>query len=210
VSGDYRFSHEGEAAGRVRCIATRRLNLVPLHERHRTAFAEMHTDPEVMADLGGPISQAESEGKFDRYCAAYVERGFSRWVVESKDGEFLGYAGVLARPSTEHPLGPHCEIGWRLMRKAWGRGFATESAKAALEDAFRHTDLDEILSYTAPENSRSQAVMVRLGLRRDPARDFTAEFPRVGAWRGMVWAASRACHVRCRTESPSSLPRAVC
>lgn len=182
-----------------RCIATARLNLVPLHEGHRSAFAEMHSDTEVMADLGGPIGRAESDAKFDRYCAAFDDAGFSRWAVESKDKGFLGYAGVLPRPSPDHPLGPHCEIGWRFMRKAWGQGFASESAKAALQDVFRHTDLGEILSYTAADNPRSQAVMVRLGLRRDVSRDFTAEYPGVGAWHGMVWIAARACHAPPRT-----------
>ncbi len=72
------------------------------------------------------------------------------------------------------------------MRAAWGRGYATESAQAALDDAFRRKPLDEILSYTSADNLRSQAVMARLGLRREPARDFTT-----GSWRGLVWVASR-------------------
>jgi RimJ/RimL family protein N-acetyltransferase len=70
----------------------------------------------VSHDQGGPISRAESDAKLDRYAAAYGQYGFCRWAVETRDGESLGYTGImLANP--EHPIGSHCEIGWRLVRK---------------------------------------------------------------------------------------------
>jgi RimJ/RimL family protein N-acetyltransferase len=170
-------------------IQTSRLKLVCWDARHRGPFAEMHADPEVMLDLGGPISRSESDAKLARYAAAYREHGVSRWAVEADDGRFLGYAGVMPRLSPDHPLGPHFEIGCRFLRTVWGLGYATESAKAALSDALRRKRLDEIASYTSAANVRSQAVMMRLGLRRDPSRDFTAEYERVGSWRGLIWAA---------------------
>jgi RimJ/RimL family protein N-acetyltransferase len=89
-----------------------------------------------------------------------------------------------------HPLGSHMEIGRRLIRRAWGRGYATEGARAALADAFDHVGLKEVLSYTGPDNLRSQAVMARLRLRRDPARDFTAHYDGFGTWHGLVWVSS--------------------
>ena len=151
----------------------------------------MHADPEVMDDLGGPIEGVASDDKFDRYIAAHREYGISRWAIEEAGGLFVGYAGVMPRMSSSHPLGPHYEVGWRLIRSAWGRGYATESAAAALDHAFKHAGLQEILAYTSAENSRSQAVMKRLGLKRDPSRDFTAEYGILGQWRGLVWV-SRA------------------
>ena len=172
-------------------IQTHRLKLCPWRDDHRAAFARMHADPEVMADQGGPIDQSESSKKFDRYRAAYVEHGVSRWAVENTDGLFLGYAGVMPDVLPDHPLGPHFQIGWRFIHKAWGHGYATESAKAALQDAFRRPGLDEIVSYTGTENLRSQAVMARLKLRRDPSRDFVARYDGVGLWHGLVWVASR-------------------
>lgn len=170
-------------------VRTERLKLVPWRADHRIPFAALHADPEVMRDLGGPISGAESDAKLDRYRTAYVQHGLSRWAVEDIDGAFLGYAGVMPRLRPSHPLGPHFEVGWRFMRSAWGNGYATESARAALDDAFRRTGLVEILSYTGGDNVRSQAVMARLGLRRNPSRDFTAAYARVGLWRGLVWVA---------------------
>ena len=170
-------------------IRTKRLMLRPWGDEHRVPFAGMHADPEVMLDLGGPIGHSESAAKLDRYCRAYAEHGLSRWAVETLDGDFLGYAGVMPRPSPEHPLGSHFEVGWRLVRRAWDKGYATESARAALDDAFQRVGPGEIVSYTSADNSRSQAVMARLGLLRDTQRDFTAEYEDVGRWQGLVWVA---------------------
>jgi RimJ/RimL family protein N-acetyltransferase len=170
-------------------IRTERLKLLPWRDDHRAPFAEMHGDPAVMYDLGGPIVRAESDAKLDRYRASYAEHGLARWAVETLGGDFLGYAGIMPRLASGHPLGAHFEIGWRFTRRAWGNGYATESAQAALDDAFRRAGLKQIVSYTSADNLRSQAVMARLGLQRGPSRDFTAEDARVGLWRGLVWAA---------------------
>lgn len=170
-------------------ITTQRLRLRPWSEDHRDAFARMNADPEVMFDLGGPIDRAGSDEKLDRYRAWFEERGFSRWAVEDSQGRFLGYAGVCHRARADHPLGPHDEIGWRFAREAWGFGYATEAARAALDDVFAQFQLPEIVSYTAPENQRSRAVMDRLALRRDPSRDFTEHHENGGSWSGLVWVA---------------------
>jgi RimJ/RimL family protein N-acetyltransferase len=169
-------------------IETPRMRLRCWRESDRPAFAALHADAQVMHDAGGPLDRAESDAKLDRYVAAFARRGFTRWLVESPNGEFLGYTGIMpSRP--EHPLGEHVDIGWRLVRRAWGRGYATEAAKAALEDAFTRCGLAEVIACTTADNGRSQAVMARLGLRREPARDFSDHYgPRV--WHLLVWVAS--------------------
>jgi len=144
-----------------------------------------------MGDLGGPIARAASDAKLERYASAYRQCGLCRWALETRSGDFLGYVGVMPSPD-DHPLGAHFEIGWRLVRDAWGHGYASEAARAALHDAFTRVGLTEVLAYTSPENRRSQAVMDRLRLVRAPWRDFTADYAGVGAWHGLVWIAQPA------------------
>ena len=169
-------------------VDTARLRLRPLQERYREAFAIMQTDPEVMADLGGPFDRAASDEKFDRYRAWHQEHGHSRWAIEDSEGQFIGYAGVCPRTDEDHPLGSHREIGWRLVRAAWGNGYATEAASAALRDAMERCRMTEVFSYTSSDNVRSHAVMRKMGLERDPALDFTHCYTDV-PWSGLVWVA---------------------
>ena len=159
-------------------------------EELRDVFAALHSNPLVMADLGGPFDRAASDEKFDRYRDAWTINGISRWAVTDPTEGFLGYAGVMRRADPAHPLGTHYEIGWRFRPDAWGRGYATESAHQALRHAWTILEVAEIVSYTAADNQRSQAVMGRLGLKRHRARDFTARYPR-GDWSGLVWVAGR-------------------
>ncbi len=169
-------------------IETPRLRLRPWRESDRDAFAALNADPQVARDLGGPLSRAASDAKLDRYIDTFRRHGFCRWAIETRDGDFLGYAGVMP-PREDHPLYPHCEVGWRLERDAWGHGHATEAARAALDDVFTRVGLTEVVSFTAANNLRSQAVMARLNLTRDVSRDFTLHDERMGPWHGLVWFA---------------------
>ena len=171
-------------------IETERVRLRPWREADREAFTRLVTDSEVMADQGGPMSVDARNAKFDGYVEAWSKSGCCRMALETVEGEFLGYVGVMAI-GPGHPLGAHHDIGWRLHRAAWGKGYATEASKAALADAFTRLNPSEILAYTEPTNTRSIAVMERLNLRREPARDFAADYEGVGRWQGMVWSARR-------------------
>jgi len=169
-------------------IETPRLRLRPWQECDRPAFAALHADLEVMRDAGGPLDRPQSDAKLDRYVAAFERCGFTRWAIESRDRGFLGYVGIMpSRP--DHPIGEHVDIGWRLVRSAWGQGYATEAAKAALQDAFTRCGLAEVIAFTTADNRRSQAVMARLGLRRDLARDFRDHYGS-REWHLLVWVAS--------------------
>ncbi len=85
-------------------------------------------------------------------------------------GEFIGFTG-LDRVKGGLPV-HGVEIGWRLARSAWGHGYATEAARACLEYGFGTLGLDEIVAIAAAGNTRSQAVMRRLGMTHDPADTF--------------------------------------
>jgi RimJ/RimL family protein N-acetyltransferase len=87
-------------------IDTPRLRLRCWLDADREPLAAMHADPDVMVDYGKPISRAASDAKIERYMAAFARHGFCRWAIESRDGTFLGYTGVM--PGWDnHPLGPH-------------------------------------------------------------------------------------------------------
>ena len=169
-------------------LRTARLALRAWRENDRSEFAALNADPEVARDLGGPLSRAESDAKFDRYVATFAQHGFARWAIEDTEGRFVGYAGVMPS-SPDHALRPHTEIGWRLVRAAWGKGYATEAARAALHDFFARTDFAEVLSYTSSDNARSQAVMARLGMRRERSLDFSGKYGGK-VWHGLVWVAA--------------------
>jgi RimJ/RimL family protein N-acetyltransferase len=172
-------------------IDTPRLRLRSWSESDRGALAALYADPEVMRDYGEVFTREASDQRFDRYAGAFARDGYGRWLVEDLDGQFLGYTGVMTWSDRDHPLGPHSEIGWRLVRSAWGKGYATEAARAALTDVFLRIRLQEVLAYTQPDNARSQAVMTRLQLLRDPTRDYT--WSRDGrTWKQLVWIARPA------------------
>ena len=88
----------------------------------------------------------------------------------------MGFVGLTV-PSFEASFTPCVEVGWRLARAHWGKGYATEAAREALRIGFALHNLSEIVSFTVPQNVRSQAVMQKLGMRHDPADDF--EHPRL-------------------------------
>jgi RimJ/RimL family protein N-acetyltransferase len=154
-------------------ISSPRLVLRRWSNEHRPAFRALHADREVMHDYPAPLTHAESDSKFERYRTTFDTNGFGRWAVELKSGgEFIGYVGIQPLPMN-FPLSPGLEIGWRFCRNAWGHGYATEAARAALSDGFHRCGLMQVLTFTGATNARSEAVMKRLGMRRCPERDFT-------------------------------------
>jgi RimJ/RimL family protein N-acetyltransferase len=153
-------------------ISTERLILRPWSVDDRDPLARMCADPDVMWDYGKTFTRAESDRHFDRYDEACNRLGFGRWVVRRRDdGTFLGCCGVMPI-FADHPMEPGFEIGWRFIRAAWGNGYASEAARASLEDAFRRCGMTEVWSFTAANNIRSEAVMRRIGLTRVAARDW--------------------------------------
>ncbi|MEU7690595.1 GNAT family N-acetyltransferase [Microbispora hainanensis] len=151
-------------------IRTERLVLRRWREDDKEPFAALNADPVVMEHFPATLSREDSDALAERIEAGFDEHGFGLWAVEA-DGEFIGFTG-LSVPRFTAPFTPCVEIGWRLARSAWGRGYATEAARASLEDGFGRAGLTEVISFTAVQNVRSQAVMRRLGMTHDPADDF--------------------------------------
>lgn len=153
-------------------LRTDRLLLRRWTDADRAPFATLNADPRVVEHLPGPLSRAESDALVDRIEAGFDARGFGLWAVEVREaGTLVGFVG-LSVPSFEAPFTPAVEVGWRLAAEAWGRGYATEGARAAVADGFGRVGLDEVVSFTVPANLPSRRVMQRLGMRHDPVDDF--------------------------------------
>jgi ribosomal-protein-alanine N-acetyltransferase len=155
-------------------LETARLILRPWEPRDRAPFAALNADPEVRAHYPNLLTRAESDAQLARMHDAWAAGGFSFAAAERKaDGAFVGLVGIAPVRFPEVPaLADAVEVGWRLARAHWGEGYATEAARAWLAHGFGTLGLSEIVAFTVPANIRSQAVMRRLGMRHDPARDF--------------------------------------
>lgn len=163
-----------ERADGERELRTGRLRLRRWRPEDRAPFAALNADPAVARWLAGPLTRAESDALVDRIEAGFEVHGFGLFAVEpldAADERCVGYVG-LAAPTFEAAFTPCVEVGWRLAPAVWGRGFATEAARAVLDEGFAHHGLDEVVSFTAEGNDRSRAVMARLGMHHDPADDF--------------------------------------
>jgi RimJ/RimL family protein N-acetyltransferase len=125
-----------------------------------------------MQYLPAALSRDESDMLVARIEAHFDRHGFGLWAVEIPDvAPFAGFIG-LSIPGFDAPFTPCVEIGWRLAAEHWGRGYATEGALAVLAFGFETLKLDEIVSFTVPDNLRSRRVMERMGMVHDPADDF--------------------------------------
>ncbi|MGI3785896.1 MAG: GNAT family N-acetyltransferase [Janthinobacterium lividum] len=144
-------------------VLTERLRLRTWTDADRPAFAAMNADPAVMEHLPAVLDRAGSDALMDALRAVRAERGLGLWAVERRsDGVLLGWAGLNPMPD-ETPGAGEWEVGWRLVRAAWGHGYATEAATEGLRVA-RRLGLPRVWSMTVPANVRSIAVMRRLGL----------------------------------------------
>lgn len=132
----------------------------------------MNADPRVMEFFPQPLSREESDAGVDRIEAGFEEHGFGLYAAELiEDGSFIGSIG-LAVPEFPAHFMPCVEIAWRLAAAYWGRGLATEGARAVVQHAFSDLGLQELVSFTVPANVRSRRVMEKLGMTRQPADDF--------------------------------------
>ncbi len=163
-------------------LETVRLRLRQWSKDDFPAFAALNADPEVMAYFPNCPTRNESDALARRIQGLIADRGWGLWAVEEKrSGSFMGLVG-LNKVAPELPFAPAVEIGWRLARAYWGKGYATEAAREALRFAFEVLQLPEVYSFATIGNARSRAVMERLGMH-DTGRNF--EHPQVPAVSGL-------------------------
>jgi RimJ/RimL family protein N-acetyltransferase len=152
-------------------INTERLIMRGWRESDTAPWAAMNADPEVRQYLGPLLTVEQSSAWILNFQDDLDRYGFGFWAVEVRaSGEFIGFTG-LDTVDDEMPF-TGVEAGWRLARSAWGHGYATEAALAALQYGFDIMGLPEIVALTMARNLRSRAVMRRIGMTTDPAEDF--------------------------------------
>jgi RimJ/RimL family protein N-acetyltransferase len=164
-------------AARYDELQTERLLMRRWRRSDRAPFAAMNADPEVMRHFPSTMDRAASDAFVDLVEERFEEQGFGLWALEPRvGGGFVGLTGLNPLPDGVPGTGG-MEIGWRLAEDAWGHGYATEAARAALEVAFEGLGRSEVWSMTAVTNVGSQRVMARLGMT--PYTFF--EHPRIAA-----------------------------
>lgn len=157
-------------------LASPRIKLRPWTDADREPFAAMTADPEVMRHFPAVLTRQQSDAWIDRMTRKISERGWGFWALDytaegSQAPQFAGFTG-LNIPDPELPFGPCVEIGWRLAPKFWGLGLASEAARLSLRAGFESLGLEEIVAVTTLRNTRSRAVMQRLGMQESPADEF--------------------------------------
>ncbi len=145
-------------------LETTRLKLRQWLPGDYAPFAALNADPQVMEYFPARLEEAESHVFAQKIESLITEKSWGLWAVELKSSRcFIGFVG-LHQPGVDLPFTPCVEIGWRLAKEHWGRGYATEAATAALRFAFETLDLDEVVSFTSVLNERSQLVMTKLNM----------------------------------------------
>ncbi len=154
-------------------LRTKRLNLRPWEERDRDFFHIINSDPDVMRFFPYRRDRAQADALLNRLNAEIIENSFSFQAIEvAQTGECVGFAGLHKVTSLPNLAPGSVEIGWRLARNTWGKGYATEAAREWLRFGFEECGLDEIVSFAVSTNTPSLAVMERIGMHHDAAADF--------------------------------------
>lgn len=150
------------------CLTSARLGFRSWADADLEPFAAINADPEVMEYFPSELARAESDALVGRLRRHEELDGYTFWAVdELRTGRLVGMLGlVLQRGMPEIFDLPTHEIGWRFAREYWGRGYATEGARASLEWAFAKTDAERVVAFTTVENTRSERVMRKAGMRR--------------------------------------------
>ncbi len=143
---------------------TERLIVRNWQDSDRPAFYQMSADPDVMAFYPNPLTVQECDNWLNKVSELTDKNGYSFWACQLKStGEFIGFVG-LNKPDYQLPFSPCTEIGWRLAKKHWKNGYASEAATYCLGYAFKKLGLTEVVSFAVKSNVNSIKVMERIGM----------------------------------------------
>jgi len=147
-------------------LETKRLILRQWKTKDFKAFQKLNSDAAVMEYFPSPLSKEESDVLAQEIYESIESKGWGAWAVEEKEsGNFIGYVG-LHETASNLLFEPCVEIAWRLLKEYWGKGYASEAGDEVLRFAFKELKLNEVVSFTATVNHRSEAVMKRLGMKK--------------------------------------------
>lgn len=154
-------------------LRTERLILRNWEERDRDLFHRINCDEQVMEFFPFRRDRAAADAKMDEFRETIARQGFGWTAAEiAATGECIGFVGLSRTEDTPFMPEGTVEIGWRLAPEFWGKGYVSEAARAWLDYGFEMLALGEIVSFAVTANRRSTAVMERIGMVADPARDF--------------------------------------
>lgn len=153
-------------------LETTHLRLRRWNDADLEPFARLNADPRVMEFFPSVLSREESDQMVDKILRGFALRGYGLYAAELREtAAFIGFIG-LSVPGFRAHFTPCVEIGWRLAAEYWGRGLATEGARAVVHHAFDQLGLTSLVSFTTERNAPSRRVMEKIGMTRDPADDF--------------------------------------
>lgn len=147
-------------------LETDRLTLRQWKREDYSDYAKLNADPAVMQFFPAVLSQQESDAQAARITQLIAEKGWGFWAVELKiNGQFIGFVGLHSQDEQSGiPNAPFIEIGWRLAKEHWGKGYASEAANRALQFAFEELAAPSIYAFTSLPNTPSQKVMEKIGM----------------------------------------------
>jgi len=152
-------------------IETQRLLMRPWRDDDVVPFQAICSDPAVMATLGPPLDSEQTAALIERMRGIDAAHGHCFWALERRDdARLIGWCGAIR--GSVGPVADKPEIGWRLASDCWGRGYATEAAKAAVAWVFDNLADEAVWAITWRGNVRSRAVMERLGMQHAETCDF--------------------------------------
>lgn len=159
-------------------LKTERLILRELIEEDEVGMFELDSDPEVHKYLGNqPLQKPEHSQEIIRFIRKqYEDNGIGRWAMINKEtNEFMGWTGLkLMKDLTNYHINYH-DLGYRLIKRFWGQGYATESAKACISYGFNQLKLNEIYAMADINNKGSRNVLEKSGLTYVEDFDFQGD-----------------------------------